>query len=317
MARVRYSRWDGTQRAFSLAAEQALDELARHLMEGMSVDEALSWMRYQGFELAGMDFRVMGVEELLQQLRQQARERMAGHNMEHTFDEKWQALRDILEREECAQADQNGVESQRWSDFKAKKDSLPRRLSDALKRFESHEWADADAEADFRELASEFDQMRALEEFHARNRQMLRGGHSLSFEEALELMREIERLGRLARNLLEGRFDQISLDELRELAGEEGVESILILRDMRRNLEEGGFIRPGENGLELTPRAIRRIGELALEDIYGSLKRGAPGAHATTHRGGGPITIERSKPYVFGEPAHLDAVATVRNALLR
>jgi len=104
MARVRYSRWDGTQRAFSLAAEAALDELSRHLMEGMSVDEALSWMRYQGFELAGMDFRVLGVEELLQQLRQQARERMAGHNMERTFDERWERLRDILEREERAQS---------------------------------------------------------------------------------------------------------------------------------------------------------------------------------------------------------------------
>ncbi len=317
MARVRYSRWDGTQRAFSLAAEQALDELARHLMEGMGVEEALSWMRYQGFELAGMDFRVMGVEELLQQLRQQARERMAGHNMDRTFDERWEKLRDILEREERAQGERNGVESRKWSDFKGKKDSLPRRLSDALKRFGDHDWADSDAEADFRELQAEQEQIRQLEEFHARNRQMLRGGNSLSFDEALDLMREIERLGRLARNLLEGRFDEISLDELRDLAGEEGVESILILRDMRKNLEQSGFIRPGENGMELTPRAIRRIGELALEDIYGSLKRGGPGAHATTHRGGGPITIERSKPYVFGEPAHLDAVATVRNALLR
>ncbi|MGH2726235.1 MAG: hypothetical protein ACRDKS_04585, partial [Actinomycetota bacterium] len=64
MVLLRYSRWDGTQRPFSLAAEAALDELARHLMEGMSVDEALSWMRYQGFELGGQDFRVMGVEEL-------------------------------------------------------------------------------------------------------------------------------------------------------------------------------------------------------------------------------------------------------------
>ena len=317
MPRVRYSRWDGTQRAFSLAAEQALDELARHLMEGMGVEEALSWMRYQGFELAGMDFRVMGVEELLQKLRQQARERMAGHNMERAFDERWQKLRDLLDREEQAQAERNGVESKRWSDFKSRKDSLPRRLSDAVRRFSDHEWADSEAEAEFRELEAELDDLRSLEEFHARNRQMLRGGHSLSFEEALDLMHEIERLGQLARNLLEGRFDQISLDELREIAGDEGVESILILRDMRRNLEEGGFVRPGENGLELTPRAIRRIGELALEDIYGSLKRGTPGAHATTHRGGGLATIERSKPYVFGEPSHLDAVASVRNALLR
>jgi hypothetical protein len=29
------------------------------------------------------------------------------------------------------------------------------------------------------------------------------------------------------------------------------------------------------------------------------------------------ITIERSKRYVFGEPAHLDAVGSVKNALLR
>ena len=237
MARVRYSRWDGTQRAFSLAAEAALDELSRHLMEGMSVDEALSWMRYQGFELAGMDFRVLGVEELLQQLRQQARERMAGHNMERTFDERWERLRDILEREERAQSTRNGVDSKRWNEFKKRKDALPRRLSEALKRFGDHDWADGDAEADFRELEAELDLVRALEEFQARNRQMLRGGHSLSFDEALELMREVERLGRLARNLLEGRFEQISLDELREIAGDEGVESILILRDMRQRLE--------------------------------------------------------------------------------
>src|SRR5687768_6878794 len=116
--RVRYSRWDGSQRPFSLAAETALDELARHLMEGMSVDEALSWMRYQGFELAGQDFRVMGVEELLQQLRQKARELMAGRNMDHAFDERMQRLKAALDREEGALGERHGTESQRWNDFK-------------------------------------------------------------------------------------------------------------------------------------------------------------------------------------------------------
>jgi uncharacterized protein with von Willebrand factor type A (vWA) domain len=315
--RVRYSRWDGSQRPFSLAAEAALDELARHLMEGMSVDEALSWMRYQGFELAGQDFRVMGVEELLQQLRQKARELMAGRNMDRAFDSRMQRLSDALDREERALGERHGTESQRWNDFKTRRESLPRKLSEALRRFETHEWADAEAEAEYRDLFEELGDVRALEEFQARNRQTLRGGQSLSFEEALELMRQVERLSQLARNLLEGNFSSISLDELRELAGEEGVESLLILRDLRGRLEQAGYLREGQGGLELTPRAIRRIGELALEDIYGSLKRGAPGAHQTLHRGGGAITIERTKPYVFGEPAHLDAVSTVRNALLR
>ena len=317
MVLLRYSRWDGSQRPFSLAAEAALDELARHLMEGMSVDEALSWMRYQGFELAGQDFRVMGVEELLQQLRQKARELMAGRNMDHAFDERMQRLKDALDREEAALGERHGKESQRWNDFRTRRDGLPKKLSEALRRFESHEWADAEAEAEYRDLMEELGDIRALEEFQARNRQTLRGGQSLSFEEALELMRQVERLGQLARNLLEGNFSQISLDELRELAGEEGVESLLILRDLKSRLEQAGYVREGQGGLELTPRAIRRIGELALEDIYGSLKRGSPGAHQTLHRGGGAITIERTKPYVFGEPAHLDAVSTVRNALLR
>jgi len=317
MVLLRYSRWDGTQRPFSLAAEAALDELARHLMEGMSVDEALSWMRYQGFELGGQDFRVMGVEELLQQLRQKARELMAGRNMDHAFDERWERLRDALDREQAALRERHGDESQRMNDFRARREPLPKRLSEALRRFESHEWEDADAEADYRELLGGQADTRALEDFQARNRQQLRGGQNLSFDEALELMRQVERLGQMARNLLEGNFESISLDELRDLAGEEGVESIMILRDLRGRLEQAGYVREGQQGLELTPRAIRRIGELALEDIYGALKRGAAGAHQTQHRGGGAITIERSKPYVFGEPAHIDAVATVRNALLR
>ena len=46
----------------------------------------------------------MGVEELLQQLRQQARELMAGRNMDHAFDERWQRLRDALDREEARAA---------------------------------------------------------------------------------------------------------------------------------------------------------------------------------------------------------------------
>ncbi len=317
MTLLRYSRWDGTQRPFSLAAEAALDELARHLMEGMSVDEALSWMRYQGFELAGQDFRVMGVEELLQQLRQKARELMSNRNMDHTFDERWKRLSDALDREDAALRERHGIESQRHNDFRARREPLPKRLSEALKRFETHDWADAEAEAEYRALLEALDDVRALEDFQARNRQQLRGGQDLSFEEALELMRQVERLGQMARNLLEGNFQSISLDELRDLVGEEGVESMIILQDLRGRLEQAGFVREGQGGLELTPRAIRRIGELALDDIYGALKRGAPGAHATQQRGGGPVTTERSKPYVFGETAHLDAVGTVRNALLR
>ena len=65
---ILYSRWDGTQQAFSLDAKQALDALSELLMEGLSAREALEWMRQFGFELAGLNLRVMGVEELQEEL---------------------------------------------------------------------------------------------------------------------------------------------------------------------------------------------------------------------------------------------------------
>ena len=55
MKRWRYSCWDGSQRSFSLDAEQTLDALSHLLMEGVSAEEALAWMQHAGFEMAGLD----------------------------------------------------------------------------------------------------------------------------------------------------------------------------------------------------------------------------------------------------------------------
>ncbi|MBW2280120.1 MAG: hypothetical protein JRG76_02810 [Deltaproteobacteria bacterium] len=317
MRRIVYSHWDGKQQRYSLEADQALDELSRFLMEGLDLQESLDWMRYQGFDLAGMDFRVMGLEEMLQELRQQARELMSGYNMDQTFDERWQQLEDILGREETAQERDHGVESAAYNDFRRRRDDLPRRLSQALESFRDHEWADAEAEADFQELLGDQQDASELEDFYARNRGQLQGGEGLGFEEALELMRQVEAISQMAQNLLDGNFESISMDQLREMLGEEGAQSIMILRDLEGALERGGYLREGADGPELTPRAIRRLGELALEDIYASLKRGGAGTHETKHRGGGVVAPERTRPYVFGEPSHLDTVGTLRNALRR
>jgi hypothetical protein len=49
----RYSRWDGSQRPFSLDPDAALDALSDLMMEGLSAEEALAWMQRAGFDLAG------------------------------------------------------------------------------------------------------------------------------------------------------------------------------------------------------------------------------------------------------------------------
>ena len=74
MTVVRYSRWDGSQEEFSLDSEAALDALSDLMMEGLTAGEAMEWMREHGFELAGLNMRVMGVQDLIRELRDQARE---------------------------------------------------------------------------------------------------------------------------------------------------------------------------------------------------------------------------------------------------
>jgi uncharacterized protein with von Willebrand factor type A (vWA) domain len=317
MIRIRYSRWDGSQTPLALDAEAALDQLQQLMMEGLSADEALEWMQRYGFDMAGTEFRVMGLEELMQELRQQAREQLAPYNMDDVFDERMQRLRDALDREEQAQREQAGVESRDWNEFRQRRDDLPQQLSQALERFREHEWRDAEAEETYRELLEELDDVRDLEQFRSNNQRQLQGDQPLDFESAVELMRQMQQLSQLMQDLMDGNLEELDLDALGEFAGEEGVQSMIILRGMRRDLEDGGYLRPGEEGMELTPRALRKLGELALDDIYSTLHRGRPGGHETQHLGAGVPTIERSRPYVFGDTAHLDAIGTLRNALMR
>jgi len=317
MSRYIYSRWDGSHRPYSLEAEQALDELSKYLMEGLDLQESLDWMRYQGFDLAGQEFRVMGLDELISELRKQAREQMSQFNMDETFDERWSKLQDILDREQQAQEAQHGVESERWNDFQERRDSLPRRLSQALERFREHEWADSEAGEEFQELLSSAEDTRGLEQFYARTRNQLQGEQGLDFDQAVELMRQIEAMAKVARDLMSGNFENISPEQLRDMLGDDSAQSFMILSDIEGALQRGGYVREGPAGLELTPRAIRRLGELALEELYADLKRSTSGPHETVHRGGGLVSAERTRPYVFGDPAHLEPVATLRNSLRR
>ena len=320
MLRLLYSRWDGTQERYSLEAEAALDELSRYLMEGLDVGQSLDWMRIQGFELAGTEFRVMGLEELIQELRQKARELLSRYNMEETFDEHGARLDEILDREQSAVRDEHGVESERWNDFGERRhddESSTRRLSERLERFRDYSWVDPEAEADFREFLKLLDDTRKLEEFRALNQSRMQGPEGLDFDAALELMRQMEAMSKMMRDLMEGDFESLPMDQLSELLGDDAAQSIMILRDLENSLQRAGYVREGEGGIELTPRAIRRLGELALENIYSELQRSGPGSHPSHHKGISTLVPERTRRHSFGEPAHLDAIGTLRNAVRR
>ena len=130
----RYSRWDGRQEEFSLDAKRALDAMSDLLMEGLDVEEALEWMRRYGFELAGMNMRVMGVQELIDELRDRARSLYEQYNLDSSTDALRERLEEILDREQRALRDASGFESSRMNDFLDRRHAEAASLSDAIEQ---------------------------------------------------------------------------------------------------------------------------------------------------------------------------------------
>ncbi len=313
----RYSRWDGTQDEFSLDPRQVLDSLSDLLMEGMSVEEALVWMRRSGFEMAGMNFRVMGVDELIDELRQQARELMEQYNLDQSMQEMARKLDEILDREEHAQREANGMESSAVNDFMERRYGDHERLSDAIEAFRDHEFEDGEAGSDFQELLDELERMRALEDFQQQHGQQFQGSEAADYETAQQIREQLERLQQLAQDLRDGNFESLTPEELRELLSEDGLQSLVMLRDLEENMREAGFLRDGEQGPELTPRAIRRIGAQALAAVYSSLRKGRPGSHETVHHGVATRRPDETRSWEFGDSLDLHVVKTLMNGMLR
>jgi uncharacterized protein with von Willebrand factor type A (vWA) domain len=148
-----------------------------------------------------------------------------------------------------------------------------------------------------------------------------RGTDPLGWAEAAEVLRELGDLDQLEQVLRSppspGALAEVDLDRARELLGHDAAESLEQLAEVARTLAEAGFIEQREGRYDLTPRAIRRIGDQALAELYQRLGRDALGRHRIERLGIGQERAYESKPYEFGDPFHLDIQGTVRNALRR
>ena len=169
MLKVRYTAWDGTQRV-RLDADRVFEKLAEALSYTDDVQQALDWLLRQGLDLDGV--RVMGLDDLLSEVREQMRERLGKYNLDEAFDEPRSRLDDILERErEALEAmRREGDEGAVAREKQAFLDDLPDSLSDAIQRLaQQYGFVDPEAERRFKELLGELDDIRALEQFGKSN----------------------------------------------------------------------------------------------------------------------------------------------------
>ena len=96
MITIRYTQWDGSQRV-RLNADQVFEKLSEYLSYTDDVQQALEWLMRQGAEWDGM--RVMGLDDFLEEVREQLRQRYREFNLNNSLDEIRQRLEDLLDLE--------------------------------------------------------------------------------------------------------------------------------------------------------------------------------------------------------------------------
>ncbi len=147
------------------------------------------------------------------------------------------------------------------------------------------------------------------------------GDQPLSLMEAMAMMERIQGMNELEARMQAAQsgtgIDSIDPDQVRELMDAETAAQLERLQSLTKMLEDAGYIQRKGDKWELTPRALRKIGQKALKDVFSNMKRDGFGKHETERRGAGGERTEETKPYEFGDPFFMDIKGTMMNALAR
>ncbi|MFB4310762.1 VWA domain-containing protein [Actinomadura sp. GTD37] len=113
------------------------------------------------------------------------------------------------------------------------------------------------------------------------------------------------------------RLDDIDEDAVRRALGRQAVDDLDALRRIEKELERQGYLRRNRGKLELTPKAVRRLGETALRRVFSRLTSGRQGDHDQRDAGQAGELTGASREWRFGDEQPLDVVRTVSNAIRR
>ena len=101
---------------------------------------------------------------------------------------------------------------------------------------------------------------------------------------------------------------------MRRALGRGAVDDLDELRRMERELEQQGYLNRSADRLELTAKAVRRLGVTALRRVFSDLRRGGPAATTCATPGRPASSPAPPGRWQFGDEQPLDVVH-VSNAL--
>lgn len=150
----------------------------------------------------------------------------------------------------------------------------------------------------------------------------MRGEQGLGMGEGTSALAELADLEELEAALAQD-YPGASLEDVDEAAvaralGRSAVDDLAALRRLESELNEQGYLQRDVDGqLELSPRAVRRLGATALRKVFAELSGTSRGGHDVTDAGAAGERTGGSRAWEFGDEQPLDVVRTVRNAVLR
>jgi uncharacterized protein with von Willebrand factor type A (vWA) domain len=295
------------------AAQQMFQELLDMLKQQMA--QNMSQQMQQ--QAQGMSPEAMSaLQEMLRQLNQMMRDKMSGREPDfQQFMEQFgpmfgpnppqnfQELMDQL-RQQLAQ-----MQSMLESMSPEMRRELEQALSAAL---------DPETQRQMAEFASLMEQLMPMDQL--RRQYPFLGDDSLTMEQALELMRQLQGMDQLEealqRAMRTGDLEGVDPDQLAQHLGEEARRAWEQMDRLRQLLKEAGYVT-GDDKLELTARGIRRIGQKALKEVFLQLRKDRSGSHQQNQRGAGGDLTGETKAYEFGDPFQVDLQSTLKNAVLR
>ncbi|HEX2314814.1 MAG TPA: hypothetical protein VHJ17_13820 [Thermomonospora sp.] len=121
----------------------------------------------------------------------------------------------------------------------------------------------------------------------------------------------------LAQDYPGARLDDIDEEAVRRALGRQAVDDLAQLRRIEAELERQGYLQRKGGDLELTPKAVRRLGETALRRVFAHLDGGRRGDHDQRDAGQAGELTGSTREWRFGDEQPLDVVGTIRNALSR
>ncbi|GAA3590136.1 VWA domain-containing protein [Kineosporia mesophila] len=149
----------------------------------------------------------------------------------------------------------------------------------------------------------------------------MRGQGEMGYGEAAGALQELADLDDLIDQLGQDHpgatLDDIDVETVERSLGAGAAADVQALQELERELERQGWLTRADGALTLSPKALRRLGQTALRQVFAHLGSGRRGEHDLRDAGAAGDATGASRRWEFGDEQPLDVVRSLTNAVHR